>query len=370
MSFLRIAQNILSPVLAPAGYAYGSVMACRAKLYKRDSFTRFNPACPCISVGNIGSGGSGKTPLAGWLLAWANSLGMQSVLLSRGYGASPSKLPYLVTAESSVEESGDEPLMLASENPYARVVVDPIRIRSGKWATDQFKPDLMVLDDGFQHMAVRRDLDFVLMTPDDFSDGWNKVIPRGTWREGQKALGRADVFFVKSPAGDFNSMKDLIKEKLGKYKKPVFQFNLQAEGLRLLNGEDSLPFGSDKYLLVSGIGKPEQFSRDSSEFMGQIASEHMIFKDHHPYNAQDVKMIRQKAVQVGAAKIICTPKDAVKLRKLGCEEFYTINLHVEFEESIFFDGTKSCAPNIGPVSFAGWWNRERLAQAYKSRNRQ
>lgn len=360
MAFLRTVQNILSPVLAPAGYAYSSVMACRAKLYNSDSFTRFEPACRCISVGNIGSGGSGKTPLAGWLLAWADRQGMQSVLLSRGYGASPLKLPYLVTADSPVEESGDEPLMLATENPNARVVVDPVRKRSGEWAIDQFKPDLVVLDDGFQHMAVRRDMDFVLMTPDDFTAGWNKVIPRGTWREGKSGLKRADVFFVKSPAVDFNSMKDVIKDRLGKYNRPVFQFNLKADGLRLLNGGESLPFGDEKYILVSGIGKPEQFNRDSIKFMKQKPCEHLIFKDHHSYNAQDVQLIREKCEKFGAAKIICTPKDAVKLCKLGCDEFYTIDLRVEFNESIFFDGSEPC-------NFERWWGLSRLAPAYESR---
>jgi len=363
MALLRSAQNILSPVLAPAGYVYSSVMACRAKLYNKDSFVRFKPACPCISVGNIGSGGSGKTPVSGWLLAWAEKQRMHSVLLSRGYGANPSKLPYLVTAESPVEESGDEPLMLATENPYAKIVVDPVRKRSGKWATEQFTPDLMVLDDGFQHMAVQRDLDFVLMTPDDFTDGWNKVIPRGTWREGKNGLKRADVFFVKSPADDFNSMKDLIKDRLGKYKKPVFQFNLKAEGLKLLKGGETLQFGNEKYMLVSGIGKPEQFSRDCINFMGQKPCEHMIFKDHHPYSAQDARLIREKSEKLGAAKIICTPKDAVKLRRLGCDDFYTIDLCVEFKESIFFDGTEPC-------NFERWWSRDRLTLAYESRKKE
>ncbi|SMF17140.1 tetraacyldisaccharide 4'-kinase [Desulfovibrio gilichinskyi] len=363
MALLRTAQNILSPVLTPAGYVYSSVMACRAKLYNRNSFTRFEPVCPCISVGNIGSGGSGKTPLSGWLLAWAERQGMQSVLLSRGYGVHPPKLPYLVTAASPVEESGDEPLMLATENPYARIVVDPVRKRSGNWATKQFKPDLIVLDDGFQHMAVRRDLDFVLMTPDDFTDGWNKVIPRGTWREGKNGLKRADVFFVKSPADDFNSMKDVIEDRLGKYKKPVFQFNLKAEGLKFLRGGESLPFGDEKYMLVSGIGKPEQFYRDSLKFIGQEPCEHMIFKDHHPYNVQDVRLIRAKSEKTGAAKIICTPKDAVKLRRLGCDDFYTIDLRVEFKESIFFDETEPC-------NFELWWSLDRVAPAYESRKKE
>ncbi|OEU70720.1 MAG: tetraacyldisaccharide 4'-kinase [Desulfovibrio sp. S3730MH75] len=360
MACLRTAQNILSPILTPAGHVYGAVMGCRANLFSRGTFTRFNPSCPCVSVGNIGSGGSGKTPLSGWLLKWAHEQGMESVLLTRGYGASPTKFPCLVTAETPVKESGDEPLMLATDNPYARVIVDPIRKRSGKWAMESFQPDFIVLDDGFQHMAVQRDLDFVLMTPDDFAEGWNKVIPRGTWRETEAALCRADCFFVKSSVAEFNSMKGVIKERLGEFKKPVFQFNLKAESLISLKSGDSAPFGCDKFLLVSGIGKPDQFFDDSVKFMSQEPAGHIVFKDHHPYRAQDVDDIRRKAKliarengQYNFVKVICTPKDAVKLRALGCDEFYTIDLRVEFSESIFFDETDS-------GGFDSWWSRDRL----------
>ncbi len=197
MSSLIRAQKILSPVLTPVSKVYGMIMARRAGRYEDGEYQQFRPKCPCISVGNIGSGGSGKTPLADWLLKWAKSQGLKTVLLTRGYGAKPSELPYLVRENSPVVEAGDEPLMLAAGNPEARVVVDPVRKRSGKWATDEFGPDLMVLDDGFQHMAVQRDLDFVLLTSDDFTCGWNKVIPRGTWREDVQALRRADVFLLK-----------------------------------------------------------------------------------------------------------------------------------------------------------------------------
>ncbi|GKT29956.1 Tetraacyldisaccharide 4'-kinase like protein, partial [Aduncisulcus paluster] len=165
-------------------------------------------------------------------------------------------------------EAGDEPLMLANDNPQAKIVVDPVRKRSGTWATQEFQPGLMLLDDGFQHMAVERDLDFVLLTLDDFTTGWDKVIPQGTWRE------------------TFNGMRPLINQKLVEFGNPVFQFELKAKGLKLLGGGERLDFGSDKYLLFAGIGKPEILRTDAEKYMGRVPEEFIIFKDHHAYTVQ------------------------------------------------------------------------------------
>ncbi|MFW5499836.1 MULTISPECIES: tetraacyldisaccharide 4'-kinase [unclassified Maridesulfovibrio] len=357
MSLLFKAQKILSPVLAPVSKGYGAVMARRAEKYAQGEYELFRPECPCISIGNIGSGGSGKTPVADWLLKWAEREGLLTVLLTRGYGAKPAHLPYLVNRFSPVGEAGDEPLMLANDNPQAKIVVDPVRKRSGAWATQEFQPGLMLLDDGFQHMAVERDLDFVLLTPDDLTAGWDKVIPRGTWRESKQALQRADVFFVKSGPETFKSMRSLIKQKLAEFGKPVFQFELKAKGLKLLGGGERLHFGSDKYLLFAGIGKPEILREDAAKYMGRAPEEFIIFKDHHAYTVQDEEMLRRKAAAVGAKRIICTPKDAVKLTKLGCEDFYVIDLEVEFREAIFFDDTEE-AP------FDKWWNKQILIDAF------
>lgn len=358
MSLLFKAQKILSPVLAPISRGYGAVMARRAEKYFSGEYERFRPACPCISVGNIGSGGSGKTPIADWLLKWAEREGLLTVLLTRGYGAKPAQLPYLVNQLSAVAEAGDEPLMLANDNPEAKIVVDPVRKRSGAWVTQEFQPGLMLLDDGFQHMAVERDLDFVLLTPDDFTTGWDKVIPRGTWRESVQALQRADVFFVKNGPDAFKQMNWLIREKLSEFAKPIFQFELKAKGLKFLGGGELLDFGSDKYLLFSGIGKPEILRGDAGKYMGRAPEEFIIFKDHQAYTAQDVELIRKKAAAAGAKRIVCTPKDAVKLTKLGCEDFYVIDLEVEFKESIFFDDTEE-------TSFDNWWNKQRLIDAFE-----
>lgn len=354
-SLITKTQKILGPALTPLAKAYGTVMGVRSRMYGRGTFSRFDPECPCVSVGNIGSGGSGKTPLAGWLLDWALSQGLAPALLSRGYGASPGKLPYLVKPESPVQEAGDEPLMLAIEHPGAKVVVDPVRIRSASWLSRYYSPGLFILDDGFQHLAMRRDLDLVLLTPEDVGEGWNRVIPRGTWRESMKALHRADVFLIKGPAPEFDDMRDKLTERLKRFGKPVFQFALKPVSLRRLAGRETRPSLAGPYLLVSGVGDPFQLERTVNSFMGRPAVDHVVFKDHHAFGGDDVSTIRKAAKSVGAKEIVCTPKDAVKLKGLGTDDFWTFNIDLEFDRSLFFDGTD-------PVPFDRWWNLERINQ--------
>lgn len=330
-------------------------MSVRSKMFDKGVFARFDPDCPCVSVGNIGSGGSGKTPLAGWLLDWALSQGLAPALLSRGYGASPLKLPYLVTAESSVQEAGDEPLMLAVEHPGAKIMVDPVRMRAASWVTRRHSPGIFILDDGFQHLAIRRDLDLVLLTREDIEEGWNKVIPRGVWRENARALERADVFLIKSRAFIFDEMRESIVNRLKRFNKPVFQFALKPVSLSRLGARETRPSISGPYLLVSGVGNPEQLEVTTNTFMGRPAADHVIFKDHHAFCGDDVSVIRKAAARAGAQEIICTPKDAVKLKGLGTDDFWTFNLSVEFDRSIFFDGSD-------PIPFDKWWSLERINQ--------
>ena len=175
-------QRYLSPLLAPVATAYAAAMRLRQCCYASDLLYSDSLAAPCVSVGNISWGGSGKTPLTAWLLSWAVSQGLHPVVLTRGYRAHPPRYPYLVRMDSPVNEAGDEPLLLRQGCPAATVLVDPKRLRAGRWAS-QLQPDLFILDDGMQHLAVRRDINLVLLREADLLDQWNKVIPAGSWRE-------------------------------------------------------------------------------------------------------------------------------------------------------------------------------------------
>ncbi len=339
-------QYRLWPLLAPFGWAYGRVMAMRARLYAKGAMPSWEPPAPCVSVGNIGWGGSGKTPLAGWLLSWAVERGLDPVLLTRGYRARPEKLPHRVHPQSMAEESGDEPLLLARQNPQALVLVDPVRSRAGKLAAETANPKLFVLDDGFQHLAVKRQVDLVMLRPDDLGRSWNRVIPAGPWREPEQALFRAHAFIIKSSSRRFKEAADLIRERLGRFGKPVFSMSLRPTGVRnLRSGEEKPDFSGRPYLLVTGVAEPGQVAVTAARMLGAGPTDHMAYGDHHLFTRRDVAAIQGRAARLGVKRVLCTAKDGVKLGPLASKEFWTLEVRPSFGPSMGAGGP-----------FHEWWS--------------
>lgn len=340
-------QKALRPVLTPLGLAYSGIMAVRRAFYEKGGFARWSPPAPCVAVGNIGWGGTGKTPLCGWLLNWAAGRSLRAVLLTRGYGARPKAYPYLVPPAGLAEEAGDEPLLLAREHPGAAVVVDPQRTRGGKFAAEKLAPKLFLLDDGFQHLAVERDMNLVLLRAEDLGDQWNRVLPAGSWREGAGALSRAQAFLLKVGPRTFGRLEKPLTERLGPLGKPVFSFTLSPTAVRrVTDGERRTGFEGAPYLLVSGVGNPGQVERTATAFLGRTPDRHLIFGDHHFYTKRDAARIRLEAQARGCAHVLCTPKDAVKLGPMADEDFWTLDLEVRFGSSLFT-----------PARFDEWWDR-------------
>ncbi|BCS88290.1 tetraacyldisaccharide 4'-kinase [Pseudodesulfovibrio sediminis] len=341
-------QRSLTPVLKPFSWVYGAGMRVREKLFNRGLMPSWEPPVLTVSVGNIGWGGTGKTPVAGWLLGWAETNGVQAVLLTRGYRSKAVSLPYEVHPEALAEEAGDEPLMLARDHLKAHIVVDPNRTRAGKMAIKKFQPDLLILDDGFQHMAVKRHLNLVLLKPDDLIGEWNRVVPAGSWREPKAALARADAFMIKTGPRGFERLEPFIEERLGHLHKPLFTFQIQPTGVRrVVDGQTALGFATESYLLVTGVGDPEQVQRTAKAYFGYSPVDHMIFKDHHTYTKYNVMNMLDRARKLGCKRILCTPKDAVKLGPMCTEEFWQFNLRVDFGPSTIAKDT----------TFETWWGR-------------
>jgi tetraacyldisaccharide 4'-kinase len=339
-------QRSLSAVLKPCGWLYGRVMRVREKLYRAGVMRSWTPSAPTVSVGNIGWGGTGKTPVADWLLGWAGKKGLKPVLLSRGYRAKPKTLPYVVQPGAMAEEAGDEPLMLARSHKNARIIVDPDRARAGRMAEEAFKPDLFILDDGFQHMAVRRHVNLALLRPEDLGEEWDRVIPAGSWREPSSALDRADAFMIKISPKRFKELRPALDKRLGLLFKPVFSFSIAPTGLRQVVGEGAaIDFGGAPYLLVSGVGQPAQVAATATAYFGYPPAQHKVFKDHHGYTKKDVLTITRAADLAGCGAILCTPKDAVKLGPLCTDAFWQFDLRVVFGPS-----------TLGKhVTFESWW---------------
>lgn len=357
MPSLAEKQDRLRHVLGPLSRLYAFLMWSRRALYAAGYIKRWAPPCPTVSVGNIGSGGSGKTPLAGWFLAWAGQHAVPAVLLTRGYKARPQRYPHLVTSKCLPEEAGDEPLMLARENPAARVLVDPARRRAGEFAAREFNPKLIVLDDAFQHLDVQRDLDLVLLTPNDLGAGWNRVIPAGTWREGEGALLAADAFLIKVSRDRFKHLRNLVEQRLMVFEKPIFSFSLAPTGLKRVNREERHgDFEAKPYLLVSGVGDPDQVERTAFRYLGYGPQRHLAFPDHHFFTKDDALEIEARAQQARCPYVLCTPKDAVKLGDMAGDIFWTFDLNVEFGPCLY-----------SPDPFPAWWEHrwQSLNQHYR-----
>ena len=336
-------QTLLRPVLIPFGVGYGALMKARRFLWEKGLFKDFTPAYPCVAVGNIAWGGSGKTPLVDWLLSRTAKQGLEAVVLTRGYGAHPPVLPFPVSPASTAEEAGDEPLMLRLRHPAAAILVDPVRARAARLAEQTLNPDLLVLDDGFQHLAVRRHLNLVLLRPEDLREEWNRVLPAGSWREPAEALHRADAFLIKIPPSHLPGLLPDIRRRLEPYGKPVFTFFLRPGILRRVNtgGTSAALPPSGPYALLSGVGNPKQVKTTFAKFMGYPPAVHCIFPDHHAYTAEDASRLTDLHLP-----ILCTSKDAVKLRGMGIPSLWELPVTATFGPALW---TR--------LPFAQWWDK-------------
>ncbi len=322
-------QARLAPLLRPAGRLYAQAMRCREHAYAAGWLASWRPPAPCVSVGNIGWGGSGKTPLCQYLLRRAAEQGQRAALLTRGYRAHPPHLPYLVRADSPPDEAGDEPLLLAQSCPEAHVWVDPLRTRAGARAWRTSQPDLFLLDDGFQHLAVKRDIDLVLLRPEDLDKQWDTVLPGGSWREGRRGLRRADGFCIQAPPAQWSRLRAKFTDRLGGLQKPLFSFSLTVQGIRhcqtgLLRAAPGTP-----YLLISGVAGPQRVLRTATDTFGPPVR-HLCYPDHHRFTAADWETIQRTARDHACPTVLCTPKDAVKLRSLADDSLFAFDLDLAF----------------------------------------
>lgn len=341
MSLLKV-QRILSGILRPFSGLYAMLMSVRRRLWEKAVFPRLHPTCPCVSVGNISWGGTGKTPLVDWLLSQCDTAGLQAVVLTRGYKAKIKRPPMRVNRLHSPREVGDEPLMLAINHPNAVVLVDPNRRRAAAAAQQSLTPQLFILDDGFQHLPVNRHLDIVLLRPEDLDEQWNRVIPRGSWREGADALRRADIFCIKANPKEFLKLAPLIQTRLAAFKRPVFSFALRPTGLNRVDKEGTATpdaFGGRPYALVTGVGNPEQVLQSTTAFMGYAPETHLPYPDHHPFDFYDARKLEKLGMPM-----LCTPKDEAKFARLPLQQVWSLRVGLFFGPAMWTRET-----------FPQWW---------------
>ena len=338
-------QKQLKPLLYPLGASYAALMRLRRKLYAAKACASFTPSIPCISIGNIAWGGTGKTPFIDWMLSWAETNSIRTTVLTRGYGGNTGKSPVVVTASTSPERAGDEPVMLARNHPASQVIAFPKRVTSAKLALQQYNPQLFLLDDGMQHLAINRNTNIVLLRPEDLTTEWNTVIPAGSWREDKSALAYASAFAIKiSPeyVGDFTHT---IIAKLSTYKVPVFTFYLAPLQFIPLHQYYDAPSATalplyttalqhKPYTLVTGVGNPKQVTQTATQALLCPPTRELVYPDHYNFTQQDIA-----AMQHPGGTIICTEKDAVKLtafaKHFANSPIYVMKTQLAFGQEFF-----------------------------------
>jgi len=309
--------------LSVISFLYCGVVKLREIFYKKGILKSERLPCKVISVGNITVGGTGKTPMVIYLARLTERLGYKTVILSRGYKGKAEKTGGIVSDGKTIfmnpDMAGDEPYMMALKLKNIPVVVGKNRFKAGISADKIFKPDVIILDDAFQHLKLIRDIDLVLL--DSRSPFGNKhLLPRGILREPLSALLRSDAFIMTRCNKD--SRYDSITCGILK-NKPVFKsFHL----LYIHKIVKSSPKPSENMIsayeynilkgcnifLFSGIGENNQFRTSLGYFECNIAG-YLDFPDHHFYSDDDLKMISKSAKSLNTDFIVTTEKDYVQI---------------------------------------------------------
>jgi len=224
----------------------------------------------------------------------------------------------------------------------AQILVDPNRVRAGKIAARKMA-DLFILDDGYQHLRIQRDLNLCLLSPRDLDEEWNRVIPAGSWREDVSALSRADAFLINTMFdNDDGCLETVAHIKLAILGKPIFFFRVTARGVaNALTGETQDTLDGQRFLLVTAIANPDKVCQTCKTDLGEKPVRHLIYPDHHPFGLSDWQAIVAAAERNDCGHIVCTPKDAVKLAPFADERLWTPQLTTSFSTA-------------GPISFRDW----------------
>jgi tetraacyldisaccharide 4'-kinase len=305
-------------LLWPASLLYGAVVAIRTALYAGGFFKRKRLKTPVISVGNLTVGGTGKTPLVIWLANRLLQQGKRVAILSRGYRG---------TAGTSDEIE----LMKARLQNRVSFGVGKNRFIEGSRIESREAVDVFLLDDGFQHLQLARDLDIVLMDASrPIAPG---MLPSGPMREDASALSRAGMIVFTRTESAFGANEAI--QHLSNL--PVFAASTALRGFRLLSTKDPLrpaPALTDgPFFAFCGIGNPDAFLRDLKNW-GIATAGHMFFRDHRRYTVEDAQAIEGSARRAGAKTLVTTEKDSFNLSaaKFSLPVYIAvIDLHIENE---------------------------------------
>lgn len=331
--------------------AYELAVRLRVAAYETEYLKSKRLDAVVISVGNITVGGTGKTPMVELIARYVKSEDYSVAILTRGYGRKSKGMRALNGGDAGSDkdagslaraalfrEFGDEPLMLARALPDIPIVINKDRYEGGRWAADKLGAEILVLDDAYQHLALARDLNILLIDATDPFGGF-EMVPFGRLREPLYGIKRADAVIITRADRPFDQAQtNAIIRHFCPDKVPVMHVYSVIAGLRhIATGEkyETNQFAGWNAALMCGIGNPEAFAADVLQIGINIVSEN-FFPDHYAFTQEDLERVTNEARSAGADLIITTEKDAVRLEglKQGEVPLYSAELEIQSDDEV------------------------------------
>lgn len=304
-----------------ASWLYSAAVALRNRLFDNGVLKSFQSPIPVVSVGNLTVGGAGKTPFVDWIVKHYHRQGKRVAIISRGYGRKTKGVILVCDGtfvRVSANEAGDEPLMLAWRNPTAIIVVAEQRADGVRFLLEKFSsclPDVILLDDGFQHRAIARHLNLLVIHAEQNPTD-DTLLPLGRLREPIDSIRRADMILL-SKVTRYTDLSALLNT-LAPFSKPVVKSRIQIVGLRSFFSGELVPLGTQAFLWTwafafSGIGDSKNFI-ETLQYAGLIVEHQKHFPDHHIYTESDIEFILSEVVRHGINIVVTTEKDYFRLK--------------------------------------------------------
>ncbi len=303
-------------------FPYELLVRARAALYLRGWLKRKRLPRPVISIGNLTVGGTGKTPMVICLAEWLHTCGKRVAVLSRGYRRRSGDQFLMVSDGQSMlvgpSEAGDEPYLIAQRCPHAVVAVGADRYGLGQWVLEQLPIDCFLLDDGFQHLALERDVDLLLVDASD-PDGLRALFPAGRLREPVAAAARATALVLTRIEG-LSGWEASVSEVLAAWGRKTLPILVRFRGEKVVDVienrvEDVDALVGGTAVAFCGIANADSF-RNLVRELGVTVVGERIFSDHHDYGPEDIRTVLRLAEDTGAEMLLTTEKDACKVAPL------------------------------------------------------
>jgi tetraacyldisaccharide 4'-kinase len=313
-----IIQKILLAPLSIFSLLYGWAVSARVFLYERGIFQARSLPCKVISVGNLTMGGTGKTPFVDLVAGMVRQKGYRVAVISRGYKGHYQGDYALVSdgerTHLDPRRAGDEPFLLARKLRGIPVIVGSNRRLAGQYAVERFQAEVLILDDGFQHLALKRDVDLLLLdSSGPFGNG--RLFPRGELRESWKQGRRADALILTKGGGSDN-INNLGKRFMNLSRgRPTFKVRYEPQILQAWGEERAMPaqdLKGKKIWAFCGLAKPVSFD-NTLRGLGAEILHFEAFSDHYSYREKDLGRLQTDSRRAGAEAMVTTEKDAVRL---------------------------------------------------------